>query len=71
MTDSSLVILNDGVLPNKTDQETEEIDKNIRIIITKLKGNYMNEGEIKCRVEISPLTQPTNWCRVVEVVYRI
>jgi len=43
MTDSSLVILNDGVLPNKGDQETEEIDKNIRIIITKLKGNYMNE----------------------------
>ena len=43
MTDSSLVILNDGVLPNKGDQETEEIDKNIRIIITKLKGNYMND----------------------------
>jgi len=43
MTESSPVILNDGFVADKTDLESEEIDKNIRIIITKLKGKYMNE----------------------------
>ena len=47
MTDTRLVILNDGVVADTSDLETEEIDKNIRIIITKLKGKYMNEGKIE------------------------
>ena len=49
MTENSVVILNDGFVADKSDQESEEIDKNIRIIITKLKGKYMNEGKIKCQ----------------------
>jgi len=43
MTENRLVILNDGVVADTSNLETEEIDKNIRIIITKLKGKYMNE----------------------------
>merc|ERR1719216_817822 len=43
MTESSPAILNDGSVADTAGLETEEIDKNIRIIITKLKGNYMNE----------------------------
>ena len=46
MTESSPAILNDGSVADTTGLETDEIEKNIRIIITKLKGKYMNEGRI-------------------------
>ena len=46
MTETSPAILNDGFVSNDTGLETEEIEKKIRIIITKLKGKYMNEGRI-------------------------
>ena len=46
MTETSPVILNDGSVAKDTALETDEIEKNIRIIITKLKGKYMNEGRI-------------------------
>ena len=46
MTETSPAILNDGFVSNDTGLETDEIEKKIRIIITKLKGKYMNEGRI-------------------------
>ena len=46
MTETSPAILNDGAVANNTALEPDEIEKNIRIIITKLKGKYMNEGRI-------------------------
>ena len=46
MTETSPAILNDVFVSNDTGLETEEIEKKIRIIITKLKGKYMNEGRI-------------------------
>lgn len=45
MTDMSLLILNDGEVGDTSDLQTEDIDKNIRTLITKLKGKYMNEGK--------------------------
>ena len=46
MTEASPAILNDGFVANSSELETDEIDKNIRIMITKLKGKYMNEGKM-------------------------
>ena len=46
MTETNPAILNDGAVANNTALEPDEIEKNIRIIITKLKGKYMNEGRI-------------------------
>ena len=46
MTETSPAILNDGFVAKNTGLETDEIEKKIRIIITKLKGKYMNEGRI-------------------------
>jgi len=43
MTETTPAILNDGAVANNTALEPDEIEKNIRIIITKLKGKYMNE----------------------------
>ena len=57
MTETSPVILNDGSVAKDTALETDEIEKNIRIIITKLKGKYMNEGRISM------------WCIVDQLFY--
>ena len=46
MTETSPAILNEGSVGKNTGLETDEIEKNIIIIITKLKGKYMNEGKI-------------------------
>ena len=46
MTETSPAILNDEVLANNSALDTDEIERNVRIIITKLKGKYMNEGRI-------------------------
>lgn len=46
MTETSPAILNDGFVASNTGLETDEIEKKIRIIITNLKGKYMNEGKI-------------------------
>ena len=46
MTETSPAILNDGHVADNSGLETDEIERNVRIIITKLKGKYMNEGRI-------------------------
>ena len=50
MTETSPAILNEGSVGKNTALETDEIEKNIRIIITKLKGKYMNEGRISISI---------------------
>ena len=42
------MVLNDdkGSLAESTDLKLEDVDKNIRVLITKLKGTHMNEGLI-------------------------
>ena len=39
-------ILNDdnSSLPEGSDLKLDEVEKNIRVLITKLKGTHMNEG---------------------------
>ena len=42
------IILNDdkGSLTESPDLKLDEVEKNIRVLITKLKGAHMNEGWI-------------------------
>ena len=42
------IILNDdkGSLTESQDLKLDEVEKNIRVLITKLKGAHMNEGWI-------------------------
>jgi len=71
MTESSPAILNDGPVADTTALETDEIEKNIRIIITKLKGKYMNEGRISmlCVVNHIKLFFVTDACHCPCMVY--
>ena len=45
--DQQIHILNDykGSLTESADLKLEEVEKNIRVLITKLKGTHMNEGK--------------------------
>ena len=45
--DQQVNILNDykGSLTESADLKLEEVEKNIRVLITKLKGSHMNEGK--------------------------
>ena len=67
MTETSPAILNDGFVSNDTGLETDEIEKKIRIIITKLKGKYMNEGRISmwCVLDNIELFSVTHTCHCI------
>ena len=73
MTETNPAILNDGAVANNTALEPDEIEKNIRIIITKLKGKYMNEGRISmwCVLDKIELFSVTLTCHCILPVYGV
>ena len=62
--DQQVNILNNykGSLTESADLKLEEVEKNIRVLITKLKGSHMNEGKslICLFVYLSPINAHLN-----------
>ena len=55
--------LNDdeGSLTESSDLKLEEVEKNIRVLITKLKGAHMNEGSILGEHELNMIFSKFRW----------
>ena len=61
--DQQINILNNykGSLTESADLKLEEVEKNIRVLITKLKGTHMNEGKsLFFYVCVSPINAHLN-----------